>query len=125
MRSFDEIGRFRMLMNAADYEDGYDADALRTDPLIKLAMDRLPDQDDLCLQSTVSRTENLPARHAPVRMGRAMVDHYCQSFLQVPASQRAGGCSRRKAAISIARRMFQRATDCDRSLAAHGYIHFQ
>ena len=80
----DEIIRFRMLMIAAGYEDGNDADSLRADPLFKLAMERLPDHADLCSQSTVSRTENLPDRHALLRMGRAMVDHYCQSFRQVP-----------------------------------------
>src|SRR5947209_15969216 len=72
-----------MLMIAAGYEDGNDADSLRADPLFKLAMDRLPEHGDLCSQSTVSRTENLPDRHALLRMGRAMVDHYCQSFRQV------------------------------------------
>ena len=33
----DEIIRFRMLMIAAGYEDGNDADTLRTDPLFKLS----------------------------------------------------------------------------------------
>lgn len=80
----DEIIRFRMLMIAAGYEDGNDADSLRADPLFKLAMDRLPEHTDLCSQSTVSRTENLVDRHALLRMGRAMVDHYCESFRQVP-----------------------------------------
>jgi len=84
VHGLDEIIRFRMLMIAAGYEDGNDADGLRADPLFKLAMDRLPDHADLCSQSTVSRTENLPDRHALLRMGRAMVDQYCQSFRQVP-----------------------------------------
>src|SRR5437660_11583449 len=79
-----EMIRFRMLMIAAGYEDGNDADSLRADPLFKLAMDRLPEHGDLCSQSTVSRAENLPDRHALLRMGRALVDHYCQSFRQVP-----------------------------------------
>jgi hypothetical protein len=84
VHGLDEIIRFRMLMIAAGYEDGNDADSLRADPLFKLAMDRLPGHADLCSQSTVSRTENLPDRHALLRMGRAMVDHYCESFRQVP-----------------------------------------
>src|SRR5437764_12793244 len=79
-----EMIRFRMLMIAAGYEDGNDADSLRADPLFKLAMDRLPEHGDLCSHSTVSRAENLPDRHALLRMGRALVDHYCQSFRQVP-----------------------------------------
>jgi hypothetical protein len=84
VHGLDEIIRFRMLLIAAGYEDGNDADSLRSDPMFKLAMDRLPDHADLCSQSTVSRAENLPDRHALLRMGRAMVDHYCRSFRQVP-----------------------------------------
>lgn len=56
----DEIIRFRMLMIAAGYEDGNDADRLRCDPIFKLPMDRLPDADNLCSQPTISRAE--PAR---------------------------------------------------------------
>jgi hypothetical protein len=52
--------------------------------MFKLAMSRLPDDGDLCSQPTISRLENLPDARALLRMGRAMVDHYCQSFRQVP-----------------------------------------
>jgi len=55
-----EIIRFRMLMIAAGYEDGNDADALRGDRMFELALDRLPSGEDLCSQSTISRLENLP-----------------------------------------------------------------
>src|SRR5690349_6839437 len=37
------ILRFRMLMIAAGYEDGNDADTLRHDPIFKLALDHLPE----------------------------------------------------------------------------------
>jgi len=80
----DEIIRFRMLMIAAGYEDGNDADTLRGEPMFKHAMERLPTHADLCSQSTVSRTENLPDTRALLRMGRAMIDHYCHSFRHVP-----------------------------------------
>ncbi len=73
-----------MLMIAAGYEDGNDADTLRADPMFKLAMGRLPDDADLCSQPTISRLENLPDARALLRMGHAMIDHYCQSFRQVP-----------------------------------------
>lgn len=79
-----EIIRFRMLMIAAGYEDGNDADALRRDPMFKLALDRLPSDDELCSQSTISRLENLPDARALLRLGRALIDHYCASFGQVP-----------------------------------------
>ncbi len=49
VHGLDEIIRFRLLMIAAGYEDGNDADRLRTDPMFKLAMARL---------------EGEPARHA-------------------------------------------------------------
>src|SRR6195952_4849921 len=84
IHGLEEIIRMRMLMIAAGYEDGNDADRLRRDPMFKLAMGRLPDDADLCSQPTISRLENLPDARALLRMGRAMVDHYCQSFRQVP-----------------------------------------
>ena len=84
VHSLDEIIRTRMLMIAAGYEDGNDADRLRRDPMFKLALGRLPDEGDLCSQPTISRLENLPDARALLRMGRAMVGHYCQSFRQVP-----------------------------------------
>ena len=79
-----EIIRFRMLMIAAGYEDGNDADTLRRDPMFKLALDRLPSDDELCSQSTISRLENLPDVRALLRLGRALIEQYCASFRQVP-----------------------------------------
>src|SRR5246127_1025744 len=75
-----EIIRFRMLMIAAGYEDGNDADTLRADPMFKLALDRLPSGEELCSQSTISRLENLPDLRALLRFGRALVEQYCGSF---------------------------------------------
>ena len=69
-----EIIRFRMLMIAAGYEDGNDADTLRDDPMFKLALDRLPSGEELCSQSTISRLENLPDLRALLRLGRALVE---------------------------------------------------
>lgn len=79
-----EMLRFRLLMIAAGYEDGNDADSLRHDPLFKLANGRLPDAAALCSQPTLSRFENTPGPRALVRMARAMVALYCASFRQVP-----------------------------------------
>jgi hypothetical protein len=79
-----EIIRFRMLMIAAGYEDGNDANTLRADPMFKLALDRLPSGEELCSQSTVSRLENLPDLRALLRLGRALVEQYCSSFRAVP-----------------------------------------
>ena len=54
-----------------------------------MAAEGVPEEGDLCSQPTISRLENLPDARALLRMGRAMVDHYCQSFRQVPAPHRA------------------------------------
>ena len=79
----DMIG-FRMKMIAAGYEDGNDANRLRSDPVFKMAQDALPSGRDLASQSTICRLENLPGVRELVAMGRAMVDLYCASFRQVP-----------------------------------------
>jgi len=84
VHGLDEIIRFRLLMIAAGYEDGNDADRLRTDPMFKLAMARLEDETALCSQPTISRLENLPDTRTLLRMGQTMVDLYCASFRQVP-----------------------------------------
>jgi hypothetical protein len=82
--SFADMLRFRLLMIAAGYEDGNDADSLRHDPMFKLANGRLPDEAALCSQPTLSRLENTPGPRALIRMARAMVALYCASFRQVP-----------------------------------------
>src|SRR5665213_705467 len=79
-----DVIRFRLLMIAAGYEDGNDANGLRIDPIFKMALDLSPSDRELCSQSTISRLENLPNARALLRMGRAMVDLYCESFQQVP-----------------------------------------
>ena len=78
------IPRFRMLMIAAGHEDGNDADGLRHDPVLKLALDGLPEGAALCSQPTISRLEDLPDVRALLRMARAMVGLYCSSFRQIP-----------------------------------------
>src|SRR5271157_1369357 len=82
--SLADIIRFRLLMIAAGYEDGNDANCLRSDPMFKMALDLTPSDRELCSQSTISRLENLPDARALLRMGRAMVDLYCESFQKVP-----------------------------------------
>jgi hypothetical protein len=82
--TFAAIIRFRLLMIAAGYEDGNDADTLRHDPMFKMALDLTPSDRELCSQPTISRLENLPDVRALLRMGRTMVDLYCESFRQVP-----------------------------------------
>jgi len=85
--SLADIIRFRLLMIGAGYEDGNDANCLRSDPMFKMALDLSPSDRELCSQSTISRLENLPNVRALLRMGRAMVDLYCES----PRALRPGG----------------------------------
>ena len=81
VHSLAEIIRFRLLMIAAGYEDGNDATGLRHDPVFKMALDQPPESGrSPCSQSTISRLENLPGQRALLRLGRAMVDLYCDSF---------------------------------------------
>ena len=53
--------RQRVYQIACGYEDQNDADTLRTDPLLKLVLGRLPETGaDLASQPTLSRLENAP-----------------------------------------------------------------
>ena len=66
--SMADIIRFRLLMIAAGYEDGNDADSLRSDPMFKMALDLTPSDRELCSQPTISRLENLPDARALLRI---------------------------------------------------------
>jgi hypothetical protein len=79
--------RFRMFAIAAGYEDGDDCDALRGDPIFKMAAGRAPASGaPLCSQPTLSRLENAPSRTALGRMLAAMVDLFCARWGRVPDS---------------------------------------
>ena len=79
--------RFRMLAIACGYEDADDCDALRADPLFKLASGKAPESGGaLCSQPTMSRLENTPSRIEVARMTAALVDLFCRSFPAPPAA---------------------------------------
>ena len=68
--------RFRMFAIACGYEDADDCDALRGDPLFKLAVGRAPESGrDLCSQPTMSRLENAPSRIEVGRLTAALVGY--------------------------------------------------
>jgi hypothetical protein len=82
-----EMLRLRMFLIAAGYEDADDCDALRDDPVFKLAVGRLPETGAaLCSQPTMSRLENTPSWIEITRMMAAMVDLFCASYRRPPAS---------------------------------------
>jgi hypothetical protein len=75
----------RTLMIAAGYEDCDDADALRTDPALKIACERAPDSGaDIMSQPTLSRLENTPDMRALVAVAREMIDVFLDSFATAP-----------------------------------------
>ncbi|MDP9382795.1 MAG: IS1380 family transposase [Chloroflexota bacterium] len=69
--------RQRVYQIACGYEDQDDSDTLRTDPLLKLVLGRLPETDpDLASQPTISRLENAPSGRDCLRMARALGELY-------------------------------------------------
>ena len=71
--SLADIIRFRLLMISAGYEDGNDANALRRDPMFKMALDLSPIDRGVVLAVDDIAVES-PDVRAVLRMGRAMVD---------------------------------------------------
>ncbi len=79
----------RMLMIAAGYEDCDDIDALRADPVLKIACGRSPETGaDLMSQPTLSRLENLADWRALARIGFGLIDLFCESFARHPDRNR-------------------------------------
>ena len=78
---------FRMFAIACGYEDADDCDALRADPVFKLAIGRAPESGpELCSQPTMSRLENAPSRTEEGRLTAALVNLFCRSFPTPPAA---------------------------------------
>lgn len=69
--------RQRVYQVACGYEDQNDANALRSDPLLKPVLGRLPETgEDLASQPTMSRLENAPGARDCLRVARALVELY-------------------------------------------------
>lgn len=73
-----DLLRQRLYQIAAGYADQNDADALRTDPLLKLLCGRLPDDADLASQPTFSRLENSFSARDCYRLAETLVELYLQ-----------------------------------------------
>jgi hypothetical protein len=85
--TLEEMLRLRMFAIAAGYEDADDCDALRHDPIFKMAVGQAPESGDpLCSQPTMSRLENAPSKIEIARLMAAMVDQFCKSYRRAPAS---------------------------------------
>lgn len=79
-----EMVRQRVYGILADYEDQNDHDTLRSDPVFKLLADRLPDDDDLASQPTLSRFENAVTPDDLFRLRDWLIDQFLQSFEAPP-----------------------------------------
>jgi hypothetical protein len=76
--ALDQLIRQRVFQLACGYEDQDDADTLRSDPLLKLVCGRLPTDDHLASQPTLSRLENAVDQKSCYRLAQALVHVYLQ-----------------------------------------------
>jgi len=79
--------RQRIYQIALGYEDCNDADHLRADPALKLAVGRAPTEDDLASQPTLSRLENQVGWHECWRISEALLECYRQRHRKHPPAR--------------------------------------
>jgi hypothetical protein len=77
----------RIYQIACAYEDGNDANALRGDPVFKLALERRPldRENDLASAPTISRLENAATTKDLYRMAQGYVDQFIASYATPPS----------------------------------------
>ena len=68
--------RQRIYQIVCGYEDTNDADTLRSDPALKLAVGRAPSEPDLASQPTLSRLENAATRRLCWQLSEVFVDTF-------------------------------------------------
>ena len=85
--SLADLLRQRIFQTACGYADGNDANALRHDPVFKLAAARAPLDADNALASapTFSRLENSLSRKDIYRLARALCEAFVASYASAPA----------------------------------------
>jgi len=74
----------RIFQIACGYEDGNDSNELKDDPIMKIACERLPDDEALASQPTISRFENGLTRTDLYRISEVFVDVFIQSYSTPP-----------------------------------------
>ena len=80
-----ELLRQRAYQISCGYEDADDCDHLRTDPALKTAVGRDPQEDrDLGSQPTMTRLENAVTVRDLLRLGYAFIDHFTASYETPP-----------------------------------------
>ncbi len=79
-----EMVRQRVGQIACGYEDANDCDILRHDSALKMMTGRLPSDNDLCSQPTMTRLENNVGTRALYEIGRLFVKEFVHSFDKAP-----------------------------------------
>jgi hypothetical protein len=80
-----ELFKQRIFQIACGYEDANDSNELRNDPIMKIACEKLPDDEtDLASQPTISRFENSLSRTDLYRIAEAFMDVFIQSYSKPP-----------------------------------------
>jgi len=80
-----ELFKQRIFQIACGYEDGNDSNELRNDPIMKIACERLPDDEvALASQPTISRFENSISKTDLYRIAEVFVDVFIHSYSQPP-----------------------------------------
>lgn len=79
--------RQRIYQIACGYEDCNDADWLRHDPALKLALGRAPSENDLASQPTLSRLENAVSARECWLISEALLDAYIARHRKAPPSK--------------------------------------
>ncbi len=81
---FLDLLKQRIFQIACGYEDGNDSNELRDDPIMKIACERLPDDEALASQPTISRFENGFTRTDLYRISEVFVDVFIRSYSTPP-----------------------------------------
>lgn len=79
-----EMVRSRLFGILAGYEDQNDHDVLRRDAIFKVLAGRLPEDDDLASQPTLSRFENAITAESLLRLEDWFIERFVNSFDQPP-----------------------------------------
>jgi hypothetical protein len=80
-----ELFKQRVFQISCGYEDGNDSNELREDPVMKIACERLPDDDPaLASQPTISRFENRVSRTDLYRIAEVFVNVFIDSYSEPP-----------------------------------------
>lgn len=86
VHQLNELIEQRVYQITCGYEDANDSNSLRNDPTLKMSVGRLPESGlELASQPTISRLENQISRTELYRIAIAFVDHFLNSYDEVPS----------------------------------------